>query len=668
MTIKVKFVKRGQASAATIAQDDIVLENNQPIDELLRVVRQPDLELPHEVEVHYSDHSGDYAEGVQYSRRLTVNNEAVKRIDLPVVLSEDEAKQLADVHLYLDWVSRNTTNVILPLKYAKLEPTDVVTLVGDDYTLLVRFTHKSNEGMALKFEATFEDLNAYSSTAAGAPLPAPIGIASPIKVTWVHYLDIPLLRDIDDGAGYYAAAGGFDANWVGAAIYRSTDSGETYNQVPDGLLDQYAIAGRTLTALGDFSTNIFDESNTVTVSLNYGTLSSVSEANALAGSNAALIGDEIVIFKTATLDGDGNYVLSGLLRGRRGTEQYTSTHAIGERFVLLQSTSVHHIDDSSANMNLARLYKAATFGSTLSQTPAVSFTNTAQGLKPYAPVQVGGGADDALNYTINWHRRTRVGGEWRDYVDASLGESSEAYKVEIYNSDFTTLKRTITGITSESTSYTAAQQVTDFGSEQFNVAVRVYQYSSTYGYGDYAQATVSSGVVRTYATLNPSDKDADITLSNGDLTASHNAGTYDSVRATLGKSSGKWYWEVTCGAMGAYEIIGIMTASGGLNGYIGADAYGWSYWSDARKFNNGSQAAYGASFTNGDVIGIALDMDAGTITMYKNGVSQTQMYSGITGTVYPAVCLAGFSTNLTCNFGASAFAYSPPSGYNAGVY
>lgn len=50
----------------------------------------------------------------------------------------------------------------------------------------------------------------------------------------------------------------------------------------------------------------------------------------------------------------------------------------------------------------------------------------------------------------------------------------------------------------------------------------------------------------TYATWNPSDKSANVTLSNGNLTATITANTaFYGARATIGKSSGKWYWEQT---------------------------------------------------------------------------------------------------------------------------
>ena len=75
---------------------------------------------------------------------------------------------------------------------------------------------------------------------------------------------------------------------------------------------------------------------------------------------------------------------------------------------------------------------------------------------------------------------------------------------------------------------------------------------------------------------------------------------------------------------------------------------------------------YGVVFNVGDTIGIALDMDGGSLTFYVNGVSQGVAYGvGITGTMYPAVSIISGGTpgQVTANFGASAFAYPVPSGY-----
>ncbi len=59
-------------------------------------------------------------------------------------------------------------------------------------------------------------------------------------------------------------------------------------------------------------------------------------------------------------------------------------------------------------------------------------------------------------------------------------------------------------------------------------------------------------------------------------------------------------------------------------------------------------------------------MDAGTLTFYKNGVSQGQAFSGIADQVYPLWGGNGGNAGAAShNFGQRAFAYAAPSGYKA---
>ena len=49
--------------------------------------------------------------------------------------------------------------------------------------------------------------------------------------------------------------------------------------------------------------------------------------------------------------------------------------------------------------------------------------------------------------------------------------------------------------------------------------------------------------------------------------------------------------------------------------------YGHVYKSDGKKGDANGQSNYGETYTTGDVIGVAFDLDLGSITFYKNGVS-----------------------------------------------
>ncbi|TSC88001.1 MAG: hypothetical protein G01um10145_950 [Microgenomates group bacterium Gr01-1014_5] len=190
----------------------------------------------------------------------------------------------------------------------------------------------------------------------------------------------------------------------------------------------------------------------------------------------------------------------------------------------------------------------------------------------------------------------------------------------------------------------------------------------------YGNPSASSNAT-TFATWNPSDKSASITLSGSDLTATGptSGSTFFSVRATMGKSSGKWYWETTGGstAYAGNVAVGIgsssqtLTPSGTLSDLEGLRVYESS---TGNKFT--PSTACGESYLKTDIIGYKLDMDGGTLVMQENGVDKCTVVTGLSGTFYPYITLYGVNPAVAviANFGASTFNYPAPSGYNSGVY
>jgi autotransporter-associated beta strand protein len=184
-----------------------------------------------------------------------------------------------------------------------------------------------------------------------------------------------------------------------------------------------------------------------------------------------------------------------------------------------------------------------------------------------------------------------------------------------------------------------------------------------------------------YALWSQSDKSTHITLSNGDLRATSDGASNHQVRATIGKSSGKWYWESTFHRTNAndpyYVPGGISKTSGSVEDYTGSTANGVCFTTDTDGASHGSKWTSGtqttgyntiADWVDGDVVGMALDMDAGTITVYRNNVSLGVMLSGLSGTYYPATGSSFTPGYTTANFGATAFTYTPPVGFNSGIY
>ena len=106
-------------------------------------------------------------------------------------------------------------------------------------------------------------------------------------------------------------------------------------------VDKPATIGNAITALASGITEVFDEQNTVDISLlGNSILANADALTVLGGANVAMLGNEIIQFKNAQQTGFGIYRLSGLLRGRLGTESAVSGHSVGECFVLLDDTVI----------------------------------------------------------------------------------------------------------------------------------------------------------------------------------------------------------------------------------------------------------------------------------------------------------------------------------------
>tara|TARA_A100001234_G_scaffold27349_1_gene21339 strand:- start:300 stop:4028 length:3729 start_codon:yes stop_codon:yes gene_type:complete len=183
------------------------------------------------------------------------------------------------------------------------------------------------------------------------------------------------------------------------------------------------------------------------------------------------------------------------------------------------------------------------------------------------------------------------------------------------------------------------------------------------------------------------------TLTEGNLQYQGASSQWESKVSTIGVSSGKWYYEVNpiSGSSSQGIFFGIINMSDTyLVSYLGNYGNSWGYYGlNGAKYNNAAGVGYGATVADGDIVGVALDVDAGTLTFYKNGVSQGVAFSGLSlGGSYDTEWFLGLSCYGTAkaaiNFGQDSsfsgrlvaqgnaddngkgdFYYAPPSGHLA---
>lgn len=486
---KLYFIPRGGSSVASIPYEDLgahfVGSEQQP--EPLELLQANDLEIPAQVALTYVNIDDDYQSDTQYSDRLiSAASGTVSAVQMALGMTPAEAKAIADTLLLDQAASMLTTTISLLGDYAALEPTDPVTITDKDGTeYRMRLIKRTDSYPLLAFDAVLDDVSVLTSQGITSADYSSSTVVAAAVDTSMELMDIPILRDADNDAGFYVATKGSGTPYAGSAVYGSADDVDYTLQAT---VSESAVFGTCSTTLGDWTgPRIFDERNSVTVNVGSATLAS-STRSAILNSlsvNAMLVGSEIIQFRTATLVSAGVYTLTGLLRGCRGTEWAMTGHAASERCVLLRTAGLRRIALANSDIGLSRYYKGVTIGRALSTATAEAFTDNAVGLKPFSPILLKAARDGSNNITFTWQRRTRLSVRMIGALGISvpLGEDAEAYELDVYaDGTYTTVVRTISA-SAETASYTAAQQTADGLTPGDPVNCKLYQISAYAGRG-----------------------------------------------------------------------------------------------------------------------------------------------------------------------------------------
>ena len=260
-------------------------------------------------------------------------------------------------------------------------------------------------------------------------------------------------------------------------------------------------------------------------------------------------------------------------------------------------------------------------------------------------------------------------------LDSSAGSTTNIYEIELFFSDGTSHLRT----------YAANSDAPNQAGAQFNS----WQWQNFGNLGNPGDISILADVPGApydnglngggnYATLNALDSAT--TLSNGNLTITGSGAAFKAVRSTIGMKTGKWYFEgkhvaISSPTSSAFGIWDDTKSTSELNS--GGGSYGNNYlvvydWGGNIYYVLGSSGTIieSGSFSYGDVVGFALDLDNGTLKVHKNGTylnSGNSIYS-----TWPSdrtYFFGGYEYNggntLEFNFGQRAFAYTPPDGYKS---
>jgi len=169
-------------------------------------------------------------------------------------------------------------------------------------------------------------------------------------------------------------------------------------------------------------------------------------------------------------------------------------------------------------------------------------------------------------------------------------------------------------------------------------------------------------------TWDSADKNAGVTLSNGDLTVTYSSGARSGAGSTGEQTSGAYYFEVVVDTGGgSWLSIGISPKGYARNLDLGQSADGYGYGIQGSKYFDGSYGGFAySSFTTGDVIGVAFDIDNNTIEFFKNNTSQGSESVTLDGADYAAaIIMDAAGQECTLRTTTAEFSYSVPSGHTA---
>jgi len=418
---KLKFRTRGRDSEVVIPEDWIARTGEEAIKENLI----QELEMPLKISVNYYDTSRDHQQGTQSSRRnagpiptMWTTKEDV--VDLPLVWTPDMAKQSSDKLLKMAWANRMGLQFTLPWRYLKYEPSDVITITTSTAAYFARLT-ETTIGMDFSIEAAAvsEKAGAYVSTKRGSVTESPIQTIDNGYPAFPIVINTPLLRDEDyDSSGAsvcFVSAGTRAYTFTGAAIY-------VYDGLEDqriGFIGEDTVRGVTVNAL-PYTTayEATDETSVLIVVLTNPNdeLESVTQLDMLNyDMNAAIVGDEVIQFREATQQPNGEWWLTGLRRARRGTNYALKNHKPNETFLLLEPQAITSFLRPPESYVTTTEFRAVTAGQSIGDAVPVIASLQPRDLMPYTPEDVKID-DNGTDVTITVQRRSRIIAPLRDGI------------------------------------------------------------------------------------------------------------------------------------------------------------------------------------------------------------------------------------------------------------
>ena len=455
------------------------------------VDRPQEVELPRRTSLIYQSADDLHSQATESAERWEVSATGEKQTKSRVVMGVDQAAQTVDILHQSQWGQLyGRVEFTLDRAYSHLVPGDWIKTTSDEGTQYqIRIVEMENQGNGLILFRGVEDRPAnYVSYAKGQRAIDPTQPGAIISgPTILTIADTHNLADGEDVYGLRIATTGLYSSWPGGSVYRSIDGGSTFDGWYDAA-DQGPVGTlETALAASDDLTTKAAEAFTINIGLHF-ELASVTDTLFYSRRQLILVGSEVIAFRDAAQDSvTGFWVCSHLLRGLRGTDP--AAHSAGERIVLLSGNGVDFNPLDQSELGATRIYRGVTDGFDEATGADTSHQYIGKNLTEWPVTSASMTGRETRDLVISFRHVGRRGTAFAcDHSPHWTG-----HEVDILSGG--TVLRTLTS-TSESAvvdvTYSAADQLADFGSYQQSVDVVIYATSSITGRGEPLSATLTA--------------------------------------------------------------------------------------------------------------------------------------------------------------------------------
>jgi hypothetical protein len=318
---KIKFVKRGSLSNKdTISTREFVV-NNQLISRINNQCKSNNLS---ELHISYLSSINEYKKEF-FSQFIDNNLLNQKIIKAPIVLSVSEIKKISTIILNHTNYEIQEIEFYLPIFYKNFAPTDIIIIKNDSNELRVRILAVTIKDYLVKYYGVVEDKKIYHTKSELNQLEQ----VNPINnhLIMIHSIQIPFIRK---NLIYIAVNQGKEKN-----IYAEFNKGEKFFIQKLECNSTMGIIYKIVNSKIIYPNLIDNDSEFHIYSLSQ--IEEISEEDFLDCQNIAMIGNELIAYKSVKKIDKDIYVVSRLIRGLYGTSYSIDQHKEGEYFVALNS-------------------------------------------------------------------------------------------------------------------------------------------------------------------------------------------------------------------------------------------------------------------------------------------------------------------------------------------